>query len=115
MSIATKPVSDDLVESTRKNGARIESDILRRLADVTQDHAATCMGISPSTVSRMRERIGELAHLLAAIDMQVAASNSVVVDKEDQRALKRMAYNWLKADLESESLDKFAMQQQAAP
>jgi hypothetical protein len=97
-----KPVLAESPESTRKAGARIESDILRRLADVTQAHAATCMGVSASTVSRLAERVGEFAQLLSSIGLQVAPSNAVVVNKDDQRALKRMAFNWLKADLESE-------------
>lgn len=104
MTTTANPVSGDVVENTRRTGARIESEILRCLADVTQEHAAVCMGVSPSTVSRMRERVGEVAQLLAALDLQVAASNSVVVDKEDQRALKRMAFNWLKADLANEAM-----------
>lgn len=102
MSSTTTPVSPDVAELTRKEAARIESEILRRLADVTQAHAAACMGVSPSTVSRMTEEIAKVAQLLAAIGMQVAATDSVVVDRDDQRALKRMAFNWLKADLEKE-------------
>lgn len=97
-------VSTDQVESTRKEGARIEAEILRRLADVTQARAAECMGVSASTVSRMTtDDIGKFAQLLAAIGLQVAAADSVVVNKADQLALKRMAYNWLKADLENEA------------
>ena len=38
--------------------------------------------------------------LLAALDLQIAPTDSVVVAREDQIALKRMAFNWLKAELE---------------
>ncbi|RQO38632.1 transcriptional regulator [Herminiimonas sp. KBW02] len=100
--MSTETVSPDKVESTRKDAATIQGEILRRLADVTQVHAAGCMGVSASTVSRMAEKIEDVSHLLAAIGLQVAPADAVVVDKEDQRALKRMAFNWLRADLEGE-------------
>jgi hypothetical protein len=104
MTSTAKPVSAEVIENTRRVGARIESEILRCLADTTQEHAALCMGVSGSTVSRMRERVGEVAQLLAALDLQVAAADSVVVDRDDQRALKRMAFNYLKADLANEAV-----------
>ncbi len=97
-------VSADQIEITRTDGARIESEILRRLADVTQAHAAACMGLSASTVNRMVEDIGRFAHLLAALRMQVVATNSMVVPKEDLTALERFAYNYLKIKLSQEGV-----------
>lgn len=70
---------------------------------MTQAHAAACMGVSASTVSRLVGDLGQLSQLLAAIGLQVASADSVVVDRADQRALKRMGYNWLKAELEREA------------
>lgn len=97
-------VLSEVIESTRMEGARIESEIMRRLAEVTQARAAECMGVSASTVSRMTtDDIGKFSQLLASIGLQVAAADSVVVNRADQVALKRMAFNWLKADLESEA------------
>lgn len=97
-------VSDKANANTRKNGARIESEILRCLADVTGAHAAACMGVHESTISRMKERIGEFAQLLAALNLQIAATDSVVVNREDQLALKRMAFNWLRSELADDRL-----------
>lgn len=100
-------VSPDPVESTRKNGEKLHSELLRWIADVTQERAANCMGVSASTVSRLKQDLGQFAHLLAALGLQIAATDSVVVDREDQRALKRMALNYLRADLENDSKTLF--------
>lgn len=88
-------VSSDLVEKTRMEGARIEGEILRRLADVTQARAAESMGVSPSTVSRAVEDIGRVAQLLAAIGMQVAEGDSMVVDRNELHALESMTCKYL--------------------
>ena len=40
-----QPVSSNDVESTRKIGARLYSEFLQRLADVTQERAADFMGL----------------------------------------------------------------------
>ncbi|AIY40161.1 phage-related transcriptional transcriptional regulator [Collimonas arenae] len=102
--MSTETVSTDPVENTRKTAAKIESELLRRISQVTQEHAAACMGTSASTISRFKqEHLLTFCNLLAAIGLQVAATDSVVVDKDDQRALKRMAFNWLKADLENDA------------
>lgn len=98
----TDTVSPDDAEKTRKTAARIESQILRRLADITQARAAECMGVSASTVSRMTDDIGRVSQLLAAIGMQVAASDSVVADRAEQIAMKHLAFKWLQAELERE-------------
>ena len=100
--MSTETVSVDPHESTRKTAARIQGEILRKLADVTQEHAAACMGVSASTVSRAKDSLDQFCQLLAAIGMQVADVNSVVVDKADQLAMKRMAFKYLQAELHND-------------
>jgi hypothetical protein len=96
--------SPDVVENTRKTGALIESEILRRLADTTQEHAADCMGVSPSTVSRMRDDITKVAQLMAAIGLQVAPSDALVYSSKEIDALEHMAYKYLQSRLEKDRM-----------
>lgn len=99
--MTSETVSLDTVENTRKIGARIESEILRRLASVTQEHAAACMNVSPSTVSRLKEDLAKFSHLLGAIGLQVAGGDSVVVDPEEIQTLENMAAKYLQNKIES--------------
>ncbi|UXL06456.1 lambda phage CII family protein [Achromobacter xylosoxidans] len=100
--MSTQPVSVDRQEITRKNAARIESEILRRLAHVTQVRAAELMGIDPSTLSRQKENLEQFCMLLSAVGLQVSPKNSVVTTPHDQKVLKRWAANWLLAEVENE-------------
>ncbi|MNU46270.1 Bacteriophage CII protein [compost metagenome] len=100
--MSTQPVSADRQEITRKIGSRIESEILRRLAHVTQVRAAELMGIDPSTLSRQKENLEQFCLLLAAVGLQVSPKNSVVTTPHDQKVLKRWAANWLMADVEND-------------
>lgn len=94
-------VSPEEIESTRKLGARNEAEVLRAVARVTQSHAAVCMGLSASTISReLEEKLPRWSQLLAALGLQVAPIGSMVVDSEDLRSLKRMALRYLEADLQ---------------
>lgn len=88
-------VSAEQIENTRKIGESLQSEILRRIADVTQVRAAASMGVSGSTVSRMCEDLGKFAHLLAAIGLKVADVNSIVVDQSEMEALESMAFKYL--------------------
>lgn len=99
----TDPVSTEFAESTRKKGARIQGEILRRLADVTQERAADCMGVSASTVSRQKEGLESFCQLLAALGFQLATTDSVVVSQDEMHALERMALKYLQARVESEN------------
>ncbi|AZW22938.1 transcriptional regulator [Bordetella bronchiseptica] len=96
-----QPVSSNDVESTRKIGARLYSEFLQRLADVTQERAADFMGASASTVSRMKEDVEKVCHLLAAIDFQLAPSDAVVVDQREQQAIESLAFKYLQARQET--------------
>lgn len=88
-------VSPDAVEMTRKAGAQIQAVILQRLARVTQTHAAACMGVSASTVSRMNEDVERVAQLLAACGMKVADQDAMVVERTELDALESMAFKYL--------------------
>ena len=94
-------VSVSRVESTRKICARLQSDILQRLAQVTQARAADCMGVSASTISRQKEDLEHFCLLLAALGYQLAPVDAVVVSQEDMKALERMAYKYLQARIEA--------------
>lgn len=98
----TESVSASKQESTRKIGARIHGEVLRRLAEFTQQRAADCMGVHASTVSHAKDDLEKVCHLLAALDMQLAPSDAVVVSRDDLQALKRMAFKYLQAEIEAE-------------
>lgn len=88
-------VSADQVAITRKTAARIQSEILQRLAEVTQTHAAKCMGVDPSKVSRMKEDLEDFCRLLAAIDLQLAAADSMVMSEEEIAAMEYFGLKYL--------------------
>lgn len=87
-------VSPETAESTRKTAEIIQSEILRRLADVTQAHAAACMGVSESTVSRMREDLPKFCQLLSASGLKVADTDSMIVDRFELEALESIALKY---------------------
>lgn len=99
--MSTQTVSPHDVESTRKIAARIHSEILQRLADVTQERAADFMGTSASSVSRVKEDLEKVCQLLAAIDFQLAPSDAVVVDQREQQAIESLAFKYLQARQET--------------
>jgi hypothetical protein len=84
---------------TRKSGARIQSQVLQRLASVTQERAAESMGVSPSTVSRAKESLEQVCQLFAALGLQVSASDSVVIGQKELSGLKYLALRYLEADI----------------
>lgn len=95
--MSTGSVSAEQLESTRKLGARNEAEVLRAVARVTQAHAATCMGVSASTISRTLEDLPKWAQLLAAFGLQIAPTDSMVVDRIELNALESMAFKYLEA------------------
>lgn len=94
-------VSANDAESTRKIAARIRGELGQRVAFVTQAHAATLMEVSASTVSRVVADLDQFCHLLAAVGLQLAPSDAVVVSRDDMQALERMAYKYLQTRIES--------------
>lgn len=97
MSTTAEPVSANEAESTRMASARVEAEILRAVARVTQDRAAACMGVSPSTISRRLEHLPDWAKLLAAFGLQVVPVDCLVIDQEELSALESMAFKYLEA------------------
>jgi hypothetical protein len=93
--MTTDTVSLEEIENTRMLGARIEAEILRAVARSTQAHAAACMELSGSTVSRTLEDLPRWAQLLAACGLQVAPVDSMVVDRTELTALESMALKYL--------------------
>lgn len=79
-------VSPDEIESTRMLGARNKSELLRASKRITQAHAATCLGVHPSTISRTLEDLQRWSQLLACLGLQIAPVGSMVVDSEDLRS-----------------------------
>lgn len=97
-----RSVSPEQVEITRKSGAQIQAVILRRLAEITQSHAAACMGVDASTVSRTKEDLDKVCQLLAALGFQVSRTTSMVVDREELRFMKRVVAKYFTAELEQD-------------
>ncbi|MCA7902882.1 MarR family transcriptional regulator [Burkholderia orbicola] len=88
-------VSSDEIENARMGGAKNEAEVLRSVARATQTHAAACMGLSGSTVSRMLEDLPRWSLLLAAVGLQVVPTGSMVVDPHELTALESMAWKYL--------------------
>jgi hypothetical protein len=101
--MSTQPVSADQVESTRKTGARIQGEVLRRLAEFTQTRAAACMGVDASTLSRSKDGLDQLCQLLAALGFQLAPSNAMVISRHELFAMKTMLAKYLQAEVENHS------------
>ena len=88
-------VSPAEVESTRVLGARNRAAVLQAVSRVTQAHAADCMGVSASTVSRALEDCDRWSLMLAALGLQVVPTGSMVVDPHELTALESMALKYL--------------------
>ncbi|MBA1364064.1 CII family transcriptional regulator [Burkholderia gladioli] len=97
MSTPAEAVSSDDIENTRKLGARIEGEVLRAIARSTQAHAAACLGVSASTVSRMLEDLPRWAVLLAAVGLQPAPVDAIVVEQKELQSLELMALKYLQS------------------
>lgn len=94
----TQPVSDEQRAIVSNIAARLQSEVMQRLAAVTQKHVAECMDVHPSKVSRMvNEDLMEVCKLLAASGFQLASGESVVVDQNEQIAIESMALKWMQA------------------
>lgn len=93
--MSSETVSSEEVESARKLGARIESEMLRAIARATQARAAACMGVSASTVSRMLDDLPKWALLMASIGIQAAPIEALVVEKKEIEAAEIFALKYL--------------------
>jgi predicted transcriptional regulator len=81
------------VSSAHADRARkIESIILRRLAEVGQTHAAVSMGVSESTVSRLKDgELEKIASFLAAIGLKTVPVEKKCFDEAEVAALMTLA------------------------
>ena len=95
--MTTDTVSVDDLESTRMLGARNKAELVRASKRVTQAHAAACLDVHPSTISRDLAALQELLDLLAAFGLQVVAADSMVVDRHELTALEDMAFKYLES------------------
>ena len=95
--MSVEEVSPDEIESARKLGARNEAEVLRAVARVTQARAASCLGISASTVSRTLEELPRWAQFLAAVGLQLAPIDSMVVDRGQLEALEEIALQYFES------------------
>nr|WP_294978830.1 CII family transcriptional regulator [uncultured Pseudomonas sp.] len=100
--MSTQAVSPDELETTRKVSARVRADVGQALAAVTQARAADLMGTSASTVSRMvADDLDRLCLLLAAIGLQVAPLDAMVMSKEEIQAAELFAYKYFQQRVET--------------
>jgi hypothetical protein len=97
--------SPEQFEMTRKIGARLYAEVLQRLAEVTQERAADCMGVHASTLSRSKEDIERACHLMAALGLQFSPVDAVVITKAKLHALEDMGFEYLRSRIESRGRD----------
>lgn len=98
MTTAAETSSPGDAENTRKAAAQIEGEVLRRLAEVKQSHAAECMGVHASTVSRfVAEDLPKAALFLAAIGFQVAPADAMLFSAEKIAVLEDIAADYFTA------------------
>jgi hypothetical protein len=100
--MTAETVSTGSVENTRKRAEKMQTEILQRISKVSQTVAAKRLGVSDSTISRMKDELGEVTQLLASINLKVVASDAVVMTQEEMRVLKRWGIEYLEADLEKD-------------
>lgn len=93
--MSTETVSPEEIENTRMLGARNVAELLRASERVTQAHAAACMGVHPSTISRNVASLQELMPTLASIGLQLSPVGAMVVDPHELTALESMALKYL--------------------
>lgn len=101
-------VSPEEQESTRKKAASIQGAILRHLAHTKQSVAAELMGVNESTVSRQKDDLERFCLLLAAIGLEVAPTDAVVVEQAEIAALEGLAFKYLKAKIEARRLREYS-------
>jgi len=98
----TQAVSPEQIESTRKIAERLRSEIGSAISLFTQARAADFMGTSSSTVNRIvADDLDKVCHLMAAIGMQFAPLDAMVVSKARIEALELFTYEYLRSKIES--------------
>src|SRR5450830_1662965 len=101
--MTVETVSAGAVENTRKRAEKLQAEILQRISKVSQTVVAKRLGVSDSTVCRMKDAaLPDISQLLAALNLKVVASDAVVMTQEEMRVLKRWGIEYLEADLEKD-------------
>lgn len=94
-------LSPDQLASSRK----IESVILRRLAQRSARSVAEDLGIHESTVSRWKEeKLPMVAKVLAALDLQVVSCDTMTIEHDEKLSLMRLAKQYLETELAREDI-----------
>ena len=98
----TTTVSPDQSEITRKDAARIQSEILQRIAQMKQVNVAERMGVNASTISRfVSDDLYRFCELMAVLGFQVAPNDAVITTQDELNVLKMWAIRFLESDLRS--------------
>lgn len=99
---STQTVSAEQIESTRKAGNRLRKEIQDAVAAFTQVRAADFMETSASTVNRIvANDLDGVCQLMAAVGLQFAPLDAMVVSKARIEALELMTYEYLRTKVES--------------
>lgn len=85
--------------STDALARKIEREILRRLASVGHAHAASCVGVDESTISRWKDvrpdgkpgEIGRMARFLAALGLKTVPQTYQCYDRATLEAMITLA------------------------
>ncbi|MDH2051184.1 MarR family transcriptional regulator [Achromobacter marplatensis] len=100
--MSTEQVSPEQIESTRKIGNRLRKEIGDAVAAFTQTRAAEFMETSASTVSRIvASDLDGVCHLMAALGLQFASLDAMVVSKAQIEAYEQFAYEYLRPKVEA--------------
>ena len=82
----------EISDVTNKKARKIQTIILQALAEKSQARVADQMGVSESTVSRLKgEGLAQIAAFLAACGLKVVPETSHTYDQEYIRSLKHLA------------------------
>lgn len=82
----------EVSEVTSRKARKTQTVILQALAEKSQARVADLMGVSESTVSRLKgEGLAQIAVFLAACGLKVVPETSHTYDQEYIRSLKHLA------------------------
>ncbi len=104
----TRTVSAEEVETTRKIGARLFSEFLQQLASIKQENAAACMGVDPSVISRIKGDAEKLCQLMAAMGIQFAPADAMVISQTQLEAYEEFAYEYFRPKVEARRRLRYA-------
>ncbi len=83
----------------------VHSALLRRVSELKQTAIADAMGVSESTVSRtINDDLEKIARLLVAIGMVPARDDALVVDPDEIRAFKTLAFKYMAQQQKAEGV-----------